>query len=76
MAIALSCGSDPARIQASLAGLIVKGSIADLARFEAAASQRGVDARRMTENGMNQSIASLLKPEIKLADATDLYRRP
>ena len=28
----------------------------------------------MTEGGKTESIASLLKPEIRLADATDLYR--
>jgi hypothetical protein len=50
------------------------GSEADLARFEAAASEHGVDARRMTENGKTQSIASLLKPQITLAAATDLFR--
>jgi hypothetical protein len=60
--------------RAALAGLIVSGSDADLARFEAAASQHGVDARRMTENGRTQSIASLLKPQISLADATQLFR--
>lgn len=62
------------RQQVALAGLIATGSDADLARFEAAASQHGVDARRMTENGKTQSIASLIKPQITKADATDLYR--
>ncbi len=60
--------------QAALAGLVVSGSEADLVRFETAASQHGVDARRMTENGKTETIASLLKPQIKLADASDLYR--
>jgi hypothetical protein len=60
--------------QVAIAGLVVMGSDADLSRFEAAASQRGIDARRMTENGRTQSIASLLKPEITLANATDLFR--
>jgi len=60
--------------QVALAGLVVTGSEADLARFEAAASQHGVNARRMTENGKTQSIASLLKPEITKADAADLFR--
>jgi hypothetical protein len=62
------------KTQVALAGLVVSGSEADLARFESAASQLGVDARRMTENGKTESIASLLKPQIKLADASDLYR--
>jgi hypothetical protein len=63
-----------AKQQAALAGLVVTGGDADLQRFETAASQRGVSARRMTEGGKTESIASLLKPEIRLADATDLYR--
>ena len=62
------------KTKATLAGLVASGSDQDLERFETAASMRGVEAHRLTENGKTESIASLLKPTIRVADAADLLR--